>query len=83
MLNFLSVRLRFTDFDYPFGIFKLFLKPNILSSTCQRSLEGEIYTKLFQYDQSLLQYDGNVIYRDILYGVKQANFHRWRVVERS
>jgi hypothetical protein len=40
MLNFLSVRLRFTDFDYPFGIFKLFLKPNILSLT---------YEKLFYF----------------------------------
>jgi hypothetical protein len=46
-------------------------------------MEGEIYTKLFQYDQSLLQYDGNVIYRDIFHGVKHSNFHGWHVAERS
>ena len=32
----LSVRLRFTDFDYPFGIVILFLKPNILSLTYEK-----------------------------------------------
>jgi hypothetical protein len=32
----LSVRLPFTDFDYSFGIFKLFLKPNILTLTYEK-----------------------------------------------
>jgi hypothetical protein len=29
----LSLRLRFTDSDYPIGIFKLFLSQNVVSST--------------------------------------------------
>ena len=40
LVNVLSVLLRLTDSDYPFGIFKLFLCPevisfvNVLYSTC-------------------------------------------------
>ena len=42
----LSVRLRFTDFDYPFGIVILFLKPNILSLTYETFFISNIFMNL-------------------------------------